>query len=173
MSELEGNPISPVETEEFPLPIPERGKLTEFRFDEPLSAPTGPPVGLLSTTLATAFILADDPGDRIWINATLDWRATFTTVGIAYVTFQLLRNEEVIYSAVQSVFNPVAPTPPATAVVTNVLRMQYVDTPLAGAAKAEIVPVVYSLLATTTFPNISTVGPITLSVAEIEPNTLP
>ncbi|MEW6275081.1 MAG: hypothetical protein AB1556_08210 [Bacillota bacterium] len=150
------------------FPLIEPGRLSEFRFNEPFSAPVGTPINLFSATLATTFILVDDPGDRVWVNAAVRWFANFTAVGTVTVTFTLLRDGVPILAINQTVFNPVA----GAATVSNVFRLQYVDLPLSGLAIPTLTPVVYTLQASTISTTAFTTGPVTLSVAEIEPNRL-
>ncbi|OAT85311.1 hypothetical protein [Desulfotomaculum copahuensis] len=142
------------------------GKLTEFRFNEPYATPSAPAGNLASATFATTFILVDDPGDLVWINATMSWYATFTAAGSVDVIFSIVRDGTPIYSITQSVANPVA----AGATVSNIARLQYVDLPLAGVSKPTLTPVTYSLYVTTATAVAFSTGPFTLSVAEIEPN---
>ncbi|MBE3519680.1 MAG: hypothetical protein IMW97_05180 [Firmicutes bacterium] len=147
-----------------PLPLLRSGTLTEFRFNEPLSAPTGTPANLFSYTLATTYVLLDDSEDRVWVNATARWYVTFSALGSANVTFTIYRNGVAVFSAVQSVFNPIA----GAATVSNVVHLQYVDVPLSGTAVTALTPVTYSFAATTEAVGpIFTSGPVTLSVAEI------
>lgn len=145
------------------LKFSKTGKLSEFRFQEPFSSPVASPINLYSTTLASTFILASDVENRTWINAAVRWFNNFTTSGIATVTFTLLRDSIPIYTINQSVFNPLS----EVATVSNVLRLQNVDYPNATA----LTPVVYTLQATTTVNTAFSTGPITLSAAEIRPNS--
>lgn len=142
------------------------GKLTEFRFDEPYATPSAPAANLASATFATTFILVDDPGDRVWINAAMSWYATFTAAGSVDVTFAIVRDGTPVYTITQSVANPVA----TGATVSNIARLQFVDLPLAGATMPALTPVTYSLYVTTPVAVAFSTGPFTLSVAEIEPN---
>jgi len=154
------------------FPLLETGKLSEFRFSEPFSTPSAAPINLSSASLATTFVLVDDINDRVWINAAVSWFTNFAAVGTADVTFTLLRDGVPILSVTQSVFNPLA----AAATVFNVVSIQFVDQPLAGMNVPPLVPpvltpVTYTLNASTTSTTSFTTGPITLSAAEIEPNS--
>lgn len=155
------------------FPTAEIGKLSEFRFNEPVSAPVAAPINLLSATLATTFVLVDDVNDRVWINAAVRWFSNFTLVSTGDVTFTLLRDGVPIFSVTQSAFNPLI----VATTISNVVRLQYMDQPLAGITPTIITPqlptpVTYTLQATSLAAVNFTTGPITLSAAEIEPNSI-
>lgn len=154
--------------------LPEQGKLSEFRFNEPLPIPGPTPISLFDATLASTFLLVDDPGDRVWVNAAVSWYADFTAVNQQVdVTFYIERDGIALYAVAQSLGTPVAPTPPATTVrVQNGVRLQFVDQPLSALTTPELRPVVYSLRAYSDSPLTFTLGPVTLGAAEIEPNLL-
>lgn len=151
-----------VSTSCFQLPI--SGKLSEFRFYEPFSSPVATPINLYSAALASTFILVSDEKNRIWINAAVRWFNNFSAIGIATVTFTLFRDGIPIYTINQSVFNPLN----EAVTVSNVLRLQYVDSP----NKTALTPVVYTLQATTSVNTAFSTGPITLSAAEIKPASI-
>lgn len=141
-------------------------KLTEFRFDEPLTVPTPPPNTLVSHTFGTLFVILDDPEDRVWLNGTVSWYINFTAVGTMFVVFGFYRDGAPIAYVNQSIFNPVA----GANTVSQVAHLQFMDAPLAGMSLTSPVPVVYTFRAfmSSTGPAF-TQGPTTFTAAEIEP----
>lgn len=149
------------------------GRLTEFQFNEPIATPAAVPITLTNATLAQATINVDDFSDRVLISATVGWFNTFAAAGVVAATFTIRRNGIPIASVVQSVSSPTA-----EATVFNVARILFVDRPL-----PEILPVgsgsvpggiqvTYTLTSDASAATAATTGPITLTLAEIERNTV-
>ncbi|MEW6275082.1 MAG: hypothetical protein AB1556_08215 [Bacillota bacterium] len=151
----------------------EKGKLTEFQVAEPaalfgnLTPPVSFPVAPAFVDLATVSVFVDDTTDRVWLNATVGWFASFTAIGTLEATFQLLRETVVIYETRQAVSSPPSiPAPPA--VVNNIVHLEHNDnTPI-------IIPatVTYTLRVQASAAGAVTSGPITLTAAEIEKNVV-
>ncbi|MBE3519679.1 MAG: hypothetical protein IMW97_05175 [Firmicutes bacterium] len=148
----------------------ERGILTELQVDEryPTFGSATPPVALPVApgfvNLVSVTLTVDDSTDRVWVNGTVGWYATFSAVGVAEATFQILRDGTVVYETRQSVNSATAV--PTTVNVHNVAHCEHVDTtPVAYPTR-----VTYTLRAQASVANVFTAGPVTLSAAEIERN---
>jgi len=153
--------------------IPELNRLTEFQFNEPIATPSPTPVSIPDATLAQATITLDDPRSLVWISATVSWSNPFgAAIGIVSATFTILRNGIPLYSVTQSVLNPAA----VAANVFNVARILFVDQPFQDSLLRGILlppkgaQVTYTLASDSPTPTPVTVGPITLSLAEIKRN---
>ncbi len=143
-------------------------RLTEFRFDENFPLGNGTPVTLDLATLATTFILVDDPEDLVWLNVTVHWFVNLSASQTRTAAFDILRNGQFLTTSFQTVFNPLG----VAATVNNVARLQFIDRPLLGQVTPPVTPVVYTLNGRNTGINGFTNGPITFSAAEIEGQNL-
>lgn len=161
------------ETQDPKVLIFERGRLTEFAVAEPaslfgsLTPAVSLPVAPSFANLASLSIFVDDATDRVWLNATVGWSASFTAIGTTTVTFQLLREGVVIYETTQSVSSsPSIAVPPET--VGNIAHLEHIDaTPAPVPSHAT-----YTLRAQASAAGASTTGPITLTASEIERNVI-
>lgn len=120
--------------------LPLRQRLEEFRINQP------PYVGTLSTSptvMAAVVVNVATPNQRVWLNGTVSWAFSFNGTGTANVLFEILRQDTVIYSCVQSI----AGTSLVMGLqVYNQVQLQHVD--LTPTATPTSVPVLYKLRGT-------------------------
>jgi len=153
--------------------ILERGRLRRFVVTEPASAFGGLtpavafPVAPTFAVLATLSIFIDNATDRVWLNATVDWSASFAVIGTVTATFQLLRNGTVIYQTTESISSAPAIVV-APDIVENIVQLEHIDTTPVSAPAT----VTYTLQAQADVTGASTSGPVTLTAAEIERNAI-
>ncbi|OAT85310.1 hypothetical protein [Desulfotomaculum copahuensis] len=152
----------------------ERGRLTGLQVTEPaakfgtITPPMAFPVAPAFTTLATVTIFVDDTTDRVWLNGTVGWYASFTAVGTVEATFQILRGTTVVYQIRQAITSSTAIPAPPPALVYNIANLEHIDdTPVTAPGN-----VTYTLQAQASAAGAFTSGPVTLTAAEIEPNAV-
>lgn len=161
------------ETQDSRVLFFEKGRLTELVVDEPASmfGSLTPPVSLPAAPsfvdLATVSIFVNDTTDRVWLNATVGWSASFTVIGEVTATFQILKGGVVVYETTQTISSTLTiAVPPVT--VYNIVHLDHIDTtpvPLPST-------VTYSLRAQANIAGASTSGPVTLTAAKIKKNAI-
>lgn len=116
--------------------------------------------------LASTVVLVNDIKNTVWINGTVNWQVSLSGSGEVSVLFEILRNDTVIYTTVQSIS---AKMVVMSAKVNNHAHLQHIDTkPI---SKDKLTPVLYHLRARViSTPSIGTVQTLTqaLSAAEIK-----
>lgn len=148
------------------------GVLADFQVTEPapfvnsITPPVAIPVAPNFANLASITITVDDQTDRVWLNGTVGFFVTFAAVGVATVTFQLLRGGTVIYQTTKSVSSPTAVVAPVT--VFETVHLEHIDT--TPATLPLPASVTYTLRAQASAAIVFTSGPITLTAAELEQN---
>ncbi|MDI3522546.1 MAG: hypothetical protein PWP43_728 [Bacillota bacterium] len=153
-------------------PFPERGRLIEFQVSQPVLTPTTLATVPAFTTLATVTVHVNNPQNAVWLNATVNWYADFTAAGAVDVVFQILRGTTVVYEVQQSIWSPTTVTPPLRG--HSVVYLQHVETNLTTAPGT--VPFTYTLRAgqvTSAAATAATAGPVSLTAAQLRPNTVP
>lgn len=138
------------------------GLLSEFNINQHskyITLATSPVI------LASTVVLVNDIKNMVWINGTVNWQVSLSGSGEVSVLFEILRDNTVIYTTVQSI------SAKMTVVGTKVINhahLQHIDTkPI---SKDELTPVVYHLRARVISPSsIGTVQTLTqaFSTAEI------
>lgn len=148
-------------------PLLQFGKMTEFEVGQP-SIAYNIPLAAAPVTLAATSVLVSEPGDRVWLNGTVNWFVSYSGTGTVDVRFDLVRDGTVINSVVQTlplVFSPVAGT-----IQYAQATVQYVDQPLTTRG---LRAVLYQLQATRVAGTFSTQATTltTLTAAQVKANT--
>ncbi|MDI3481251.1 MAG: hypothetical protein PWQ97_906 [Tepidanaerobacteraceae bacterium] len=161
------------ETQDPKVMIFEKGRLTELVVDEPastfggLTPPVTLPVAPSFVDLATLSIFVNDTTDKVWLNATVGWLASFTVIGEVTATFQILKGGVVVYETTQTVSSTLTIAVPPFAAY-NIVHLEHIDTtPVPLPSK-----VTYSLRAQANIAGASTSGPVTLTAAKIKRNAI-